>query len=108
MSYENELRDDEPMALVELLTEVVMALVEHPAEVHVEERAEGPVLAYTVHCAPQDRGIVIGKGGDAIQAMRTLLGRVAARQKRRVVIEVANSRFDRTVSPSRALRRAAS
>lgn len=104
----DELRDDEPMDLVELLTEMVMALVDHPGDVHVEERVEGATLAYAVHCAPQDRGIVIGKGGDAIQALRTLLGRVAARQKRRVTIEVANSRFDRNASPPRELRRVAS
>lgn len=103
----DELRDDQPLELVELLTELVMALVDHPEDVRVEEQDQGEVLAFSIHCSPSDRGIVIGRGGDTIQSLRLLLGRVAARQRRRVTIEVANSRFIRP-SPSRELRRAAS
>lgn len=96
MSDEDD--DDAPLETDELLAEIVMAMVDLPDAVRIEKNSGTGSFEdlYIVHCAPRDRGVVIGKRGDAIQALRTLLGRVAARQGRRVVVEVADSRADRT------------
>lgn len=88
-----ELEDDtEPMGLDELLTENLMALVEHPNKVRVEMIENETMIGLTVHCDPQDRGIVIGRGGNNINALRVVFGHMAAKTKRRVTIEVADSR----------------
>ena len=98
---DDELLDDEPLEMLDLLTEVVMAMVDQPKEVRIEEKVSAKETLFLIHCAPRDRGVVIGQQGNAIQALRTLLGRVAARQRRRVQIEVADSRPAGYPFPSR-------
>jgi predicted RNA-binding protein YlqC (UPF0109 family) len=76
----------------ELLEYLAQALVEHPDEVRVNEVSEGDgatVLELSV--ADEDYGSVIGRGGRTATALRTLIKSVAARQQRRVFVDIVDS-----------------
>lgn len=102
MVDENELVDNEPLDPSELLTEILIALVEQPDKIRVEQIQNETTIALTVHCEASDRGIVIGRQGNNIQALRVLFGHMAAKTNRRVVIEVAESRNHQRPLPRRA------
>lgn len=71
-------------ALVEYIAK---SLVEKPDEVSVKEIHSASVTVLELSVADKDMGRVIGKDGRVANAMRTLL-RVAARDDRRVVLEI--------------------
>ncbi|MEA2147710.1 MAG: uncharacterized protein QOG59_3297 [Solirubrobacteraceae bacterium] len=76
----------------ELLEYLAQALVEHPDEVRVKEVNESDgatVLELSV--ADEDYGNVIGRGGRTASALRTLIKGVAARQHRRVFVDIVDS-----------------
>jgi len=72
----------------ELIEFIVKAIVNNPDDVVVtEEQSEGGVLLkLQVH--QEDMGRVIGKQGRVVQAMRTLLRVIAAKQGTRVELVV--------------------
>jgi predicted RNA-binding protein YlqC (UPF0109 family) len=70
------------------LEHVVAALVEHPADVAIEEVEDddGVVLELTVH--PDDVGKVIGKRGRTAKALRTLVRAAGALDDEDVTVEI--------------------
>ena len=73
----------------DLLTYLVTSIVEQPEAVKVEETStpEGFVnLQITV--APEDMGMVIGKGGRIIRALRNLVRVKAIKEGKRVNVEL--------------------
>ena len=72
----------------ELVEFVVKGLVDHPDEVQVVEIPghSSTILELTV--AGDDMGRVIGKGGRIINSVRTLLQVLAAKQGKRVSLEL--------------------
>lgn len=60
----------------ELVEHIVLDLVNNPDDVRIEERSERDGVVYDIHVAPNDRGIVIGRGGCHIQAIRCLISTV--------------------------------
>jgi len=73
----------------DLLHYLVTSIVEQPEEVKIEETStpEGFVnLQLTVD--PRDMGIVIGKGGRIIQALRNLVKVKAIKEGKRVNVEL--------------------
>jgi len=76
----------------ELLEYLAQALVEHPDAVRVNEVNENDgatVLELSVD--DDDYGNVIGRGGRTATALRTLIKGVAARQNRRVFVDIVDS-----------------
>jgi len=76
----------------ELLEYLVKNIVEQPEAVKVEETQtpEGRVnLKLTV--APKDMGMVIGKGGRIIRALRNLVKVKAIKENKRVNVELTES-----------------
>jgi predicted RNA-binding protein YlqC (UPF0109 family) len=71
--------------LVEFLTR---ALVEHPDEVRVEELDSDGDVVLEIRVAPDDLGRVIGRSGRVANAIRTIAKAAAARQDRRVMVEI--------------------
>ena len=71
----------------ELVEYIAKSLVEDPEVVSVKEIRGGSVTVLELHVAREDMGRVIGKDGRVANAIRTLL-RVAARDDRRVVLEI--------------------
>ncbi|MFZ4694043.1 MAG: KH domain-containing protein [Verrucomicrobiia bacterium] len=66
----------------------VRALVDFPDEVSVEEVADEKGVILRVKVNPADAGKVIGRQGRTIQSLRGLLYGAAARQGKRVALEL--------------------
>lgn len=84
----------------ELLKNLVEELVDHPSGVIITETQSdgGNTIVLTVRTGDGDMGKVIGKQGKNAQAIRTLFEAIAAKQRRRVVLEIAD-RKTRPASP---------
>lgn len=74
--------------MTELLEFLVKALVEEPEAVVVEELEEDGDLVYEISVAEGDLGRVIGKGGRVANALRTVMKAAAAREEKRVVVDI--------------------
>jgi predicted RNA-binding protein YlqC (UPF0109 family) len=76
--------------VVELLEYLARRLVDEPDAVRVEEIDEGDDLVLRLHVAPEDVGKVIGRQGRIARALRTVVRAAAAREDRRVMVEIAD------------------
>jgi predicted RNA-binding protein YlqC (UPF0109 family) len=76
------------MNLKELIEYMAKALVDDPDQVQVEEIEGTSATIYELRVGAEDMGRVIGKQGRVANAMRTLLRAAAARQGRRVTLEI--------------------
>lgn len=72
----------------ELVEVIAKALVDHPEEVSVEEKQEGKTLVLALHVAEGDMGKVIGKQGRIAKAIRSVVKAAAAREDRKVVVDI--------------------
>ncbi len=57
----------------DLLDYMVKSLVSKPDEVQITEETEGDSVNLTLSVSPEDMGMVIGKSGQTIRAIRKLL-----------------------------------
>lgn len=75
----------------ELLTYLVRALVENPAGVRVIKTDENEdTVTYQVLVDPADMGRVIGRQGRIAKAIRTVVKSVAAKEKKKVVVNIGD------------------
>jgi predicted RNA-binding protein YlqC (UPF0109 family) len=72
----------------ELIEYIAKALVDDPDQVYVREIVGGTSVIYELSVAPEDMGRIIGKQGRVANALRTLLKAAAARQGKRVILEI--------------------
>ena len=72
----------------ELVEFIVKSLVEQPDEVHAVEVQSGTSTIVELTVAQSDMGRVIGKGGRIINSIRRLVQVTAARQGKRVSLEL--------------------
>jgi len=72
----------------ELLEFIVKAMVDHPNEVKVERKIDemGVLLNLKVH--PDDMGVIIGKGGSTVKAIRHLVRIVGLKNHARVNLKI--------------------
>ncbi len=75
----------------DLVEYVVKSLVESPDEVSVEEIDESTETVLELTVAGPDMGRVIGKSGRVINAIRTLAQVAAAKQGKRVSVELVET-----------------
>ncbi len=73
----------------EFLEYIARHLVDHPDQVVLDNQVREEKIIFTLHVAEQDVGKVIGRKGRTAQAMRVLLAAVAAREGKRVILEIA-------------------
>jgi len=76
--------------LAELLAELARRLVDDPDAVYVEEIERDGAHVLQLHVAKDDVGKVIGRQGRIARALRTIVRAGAAREGRRVVLEIAD------------------
>jgi predicted RNA-binding protein YlqC (UPF0109 family) len=75
----------------ELLAYLARSLVDSPDAVSVEPYdEEDGSLVLELHVAEPDTGQVIGRGGRTAAALRTVMKAAAARDGRRVLVEVVD------------------
>lgn len=69
---------------------VARHLVDHPDLVMVEQEVKEDRVIFKLKVDNQDVGKVIGKNGRTAQAIRTLLGAVAAKEGKWALLEIAD------------------
>ena len=74
--------------VLELISYLVVNLVEHPDDVTVDIVRRQDRDVYQVRVNEADLGKVIGKGGQTAQAMRVLLTAVSAHTDQRIGLEI--------------------
>lgn len=77
-----------PIAMKDLITYIVQALVDQPEEVSVSEIAGGQTVILELRVAKSDFGKVIGKRGRTAQAIRAILSAASGKAKKRFVLEI--------------------
>jgi len=75
-------------SLGELVEYVAKSLVDDPSQVHVSEIEGETSVILELRVGPNDMGRVIGRGGRTANAMRTLVRGLAAKQGKRVTLEI--------------------
>ncbi len=75
--------------VAELLAYLARELVDDPEAVRVDTEERDGALVLRLHVAPDDVGKVIGRGGRIVRALRTVVRASAAREGRRVLVEIA-------------------
>ena len=79
----------EVQVMRELVEVIAKALVDHPEEVVVTERTEGKALILEVKVADSDMGKVIGKQGRIAKAIRSVVKAAAAKEDKKVIVDIA-------------------
>ena len=74
----------------ELLEYLARGLVEHPDAVSVREIHEDDATVLELSVDEDDYGNVIGRGGRTAAALRTVVKSAAARQGRRVFVDIVD------------------
>ncbi len=76
----------------ELLEYLARGLVERPDEVEVTEvREDDGTIVLELSVGEDDYGNVIGRGGRTAQALRTVVKAAAAKDKRRVFVDIVDT-----------------
>jgi uncharacterized protein len=76
--------------LSELLAYLARQLVDDPDAVRVEEEQRDDVVVLRLHVAKDDVGKVIGRQGRIARALRAIVRAGGARQRRRLILEIAD------------------
>jgi uncharacterized protein len=76
--------------LAELLEHLARRLVDDPDAVRVEEIEHEDALVLRLHVAKEDVGKVIGRQGRIARALRAIVRAGGARQRRRLILEIAD------------------
>lgn len=77
--------DASMQALIEFIAK---SLVDDPSQVYVSEIEGETSVILELRVGPEDMGRIIGRGGRTVNAMRTLVRVLAAKQGKRVTLEV--------------------
>ena len=72
----------------DLVLLIAQQLVTHPEAVEVTETERDTVVFLELRVAKEDIGRVIGKEGRTAEAIGTIIKAIAARAKRKVVLEI--------------------
>lgn len=75
-------------SMKELVEFIAKSLVDDPSQVYVSEIEGENSVMLELRAGPEDMGRVIGRGGRTVNAIRTLVRVLAAKQGKRVTLEV--------------------
>ncbi len=84
--------NDEIQDLEHFVDYVTKSLVDSPNDVHVlsEDGTKENTTIIKIECNQDDIGKIIGKRGQTIMAIRTLVNGAAGRLQKRILVEVAD------------------
>ncbi len=72
----------------ELIKRIAESLVDNPDQVSVKEIQQDKHVIYELKVAKPDMGMIIGKQGKNIDAIRTILSTVAGKLRKKVRLEL--------------------
>jgi len=72
----------------ELAEFIAKSLVDDPSQVYVSEIEGETSVILELRVGPEDMGRVIGRGGRTVNAMRSLVRVLAAKQGKRATLEI--------------------
>jgi predicted RNA-binding protein YlqC (UPF0109 family) len=75
--------------LADLVVYLARQLVDDPDAVRVDEEERDDAVVLRLHVAQEDVGKVIGRQGRLARALRAIVRAGGARQRRRVILEIA-------------------
>lgn len=87
-----ESQSSELTPVVELVKQMVQALVDFPERIEVNAIEGHMSTVIEVRTGPGDMGKLVGKQGRTADALRTLLIAFGGRYKRRFILEIIDSR----------------
>jgi len=76
------------MTMVELVTEILKAIVDNPSAVEVTEVEGERAAIIEIKVAPEDVGKVIGREGRIINSLRQIVRAAAGKASKRITIEL--------------------
>ena len=76
------------MDLEKLLVDIVTAIVDIPDEVKVVRNENGNNIEFTLSVAPDEMGMVIGRGGKIAKAIRTVVKAASASTGKKVTVDI--------------------
>lgn len=77
--------------MLELLHYIIAQIVSDPKSVKIETVEEDKDnITFMLHLPEEERGVIIGKGGMNIRAIRNILSIIAKRENKRVYIKVVD------------------
>ena len=76
------------MNLEKLLVDIVSAIVDTPEEVRVVCNENGNNVEFTLSVAPDEMGMVIGRGGKIAKAIRTVVKAASASTGKKVTVDI--------------------
>jgi len=79
---------DKPEELRELVEVMAKALVDFPEQVNVAEIEGEQTTVIELKVAKEDLGKIIGKEGRTARSLRTILGAVSTKLRKRSVLEI--------------------
>ena len=82
--------DTQEALLKDLIEYIARSLVDDPTQVHIEQKRRGSSYHYELEVAKEDMGRVIGKNGRVANAIRVLLRVAAAREEKRVSLDIVD------------------
>ena len=74
--------------LQETLVNITKAIVDSPDEVKVVQEEDEKTITLTLSVAPDDMGMVIGRGGRIAKAIRTVMKAAATTRNKKVNVEI--------------------
>lgn len=72
----------------QILLDITKAIVEDPDSVSVSEKVSGDTIVLELSVAKQDMGRVIGKEGKIAKSIRTVMRAAAAKENKRVIVDI--------------------
>jgi len=78
------------VGMKELVEYLVKSLADHPEEVVLKESEEDDTVILELKIATDDLGKIIGKNGNTINAIRTVVQTAASSQRKKAKLEVTN------------------
>jgi len=67
---------------------ILKALANHPKDLVISEFYGRQTVVFEVRCNNDDMGRIIGRNGKTIGAIRTLFGALAAKQRKKALLEI--------------------
>lgn len=74
----------------DLLNFLLKKIIKNQEALKITEQEEGDFVVLEVTVAPNEAGLVIGKGGRTIKSLRNILRVIAIKEGKRVDIRLAN------------------